>query len=156
MPARASGPTACPGIRTTYKINSVLLAMSCPYHLCCALKSASSASAATVCTSLPGAGSRPLFVFPEPSDLRGCLGCFSSPIIRLTDLKKSRRRFRLCRFVKSSRTILLSRPFKEKSMCNTQVPLSAGGMGGQGRAVCKGTAGWHSKTLLVFCPQQVV
>lgn len=149
-------PTACPGVRTTYKINSVLLAMSCPYHPCCALKSASSASAATVCTSLPGAGSRPLFVFPEPSDLRGCLGCFSSPIIRLMDLKKRRRRFRLCRFVKSSRTILFSRPFKEKSMCNSQVPLSAGGMGGRGRAVRKGTVGRHSKTLLVFCSQQVV
>lgn len=121
-------------MRTTYKINSLLLAMSCPYHPCCALKSASSASAATVYTSLPGAASRPPFVFPDPSDLRGCLGCFSSPIIRLMDLKKSRRHFRLCRFVKSSRTILFSRPFKEKSMCNSQVPLSAGGMGGQGRA----------------------
>lgn len=106
--------------------------MSCPYHLCCA--SASSASTLTVCSSLPGAGSRPLFVFSKPSHVCGCLGYFSSPIIRLMDLKKSRRHFRLCRFVKSSRTILFSRPFKEKSMCNSQVPLSAGGIGGQGRA----------------------
>lgn len=62
-------------------------------------------------------------VFAEVSVSHGQLGCFSSPLIRPVDLRRSRSCFNLRGFVKSSRTIWFSRPFKEKSMTVIQKSL---------------------------------